>query len=161
MDIFSMLSQDEGLKLNVYKDTLGYWTVGIGHLLTKVDDKALAIKNLDALVARPTNGSITASEANRIFQKDVAVAKTSLQSKGLGVLLQSLNEPRQAALINMSFQLGAGGVAQFKKSMSLLASGKFEQAAVELKNSTWYTQTKNRATRVIETFRTGTWDAYQ
>lgn len=31
-DVFGMLKLDEGLKLKVYKDTEGYWTVGIGHL---------------------------------------------------------------------------------------------------------------------------------
>nr|5EWX_A Chain A, Endolysin,Immunoglobulin G-binding protein A,Endolysin [synthetic construct]5EWX_B Chain B, Endolysin,Immunoglobulin G-binding protein A,Endolysin [synthetic construct] len=35
MNIFEMLRIDEGLRLKIYKDTEGYYTIGIGHLLTK------------------------------------------------------------------------------------------------------------------------------
>lgn len=160
MDIFTMLKTDEGIDLQLYKDTLGYYTIGIGHLVTKVDSFSTAVLTLNNALGRSTNGVITSDEAATLFQSDVQKAKDSLSEVGLGSLLNSLDPIRQAALINMSFQLGARGVANFKNSMALLASGDWEQAAVNLKQSNWYRQTTNRATRVIETFRTGTWDAY-
>lgn len=160
MDIFTMLKTDEGIDLQLYKDTLGYYTIGIGHLVTKVDSFSTAVLTLNNALGRSTNGVITSEEAATLFQSDVQKAKESLSEVGLGGLLNSLDPIRQAALINMSFQLGARGVANFKNSMALLASGNWEQAAVNLKQSNWFRQTTNRATRVIETFRTGTWDAY-
>ncbi|WWS25262.1 hypothetical protein vBKpnAMK6_00308 [Klebsiella phage vB_Kpn_AM_K6] len=72
-----------------------------------------------------------------------------------------LDDVRRAALINMVFQMGVGGVAGFPASMKLLAAKKWDAAAKELANSRWYRQTPNRARRVIETMRTGTWAAYQ
>lgn len=161
MDIFNMLKYDEGCKLEIYKDTLGYYTIGIGHLVSKESEFSIAVATLDSSIGRSTNGIITDIEAQTLFQSDVAKAKSSLSQYGLGSLLNNLDPVRQAALINMSFQLGAHGVANFKNSMALLARGEWEAAANELKNSTWYRQTTNRATRVIETFRTGTWSAYE
>ena len=160
MDIFTMLKTDEGIDLQLYKDTLGYYTIGIGHLVTKVNSFSTAVLTLNNVLGRSTNGVITSEEAATLFQSDVQKAKDSLSEVGLGGLLNSLDPIRQAALINMSFQLGARGVANFKNSMALLASGNWEQAAVNLKQSNWFRQTTNRATRVIETFLTGTWDAY-
>jgi hypothetical protein len=61
----------------------------------------------------------------------------------------------------MVFQMGVSGVAGFPASMKLLLAKKWEAAAKELANSRWYRQTPNRARRVIETMRTGTWSAYQ
>lgn len=161
MDIFTMLKTDEGLKLEIYKDNLGFFTIGIGHLLTKSDSIQTAISNLDVSLGRSTNGIITQDEAQTLFQSDVQTAKTSLSQVGLGTLLNSLDPIRQAALINMSFQLGARGVANFKKSISYLQNQQWSSAALELKNSSWYNQTPSRAARVINTFLTGTWAAYQ
>lgn len=160
MDIFSMLKYDEGLKTVIYKDTRGYYTIGIGHLVSTNPSLSVAISVLDASLGRSTNGAISTNEAQSLFTSDVAKAQSSLTTVGLGDLVTSLDPIRQAALINMSFQLGARGVAAFKNSMSLLRAQNWEQAAIELKNSAWYNQTTNRASRVIETFRTGTWAAY-
>ncbi|WP_373559966.1 glycoside hydrolase family protein, partial [Klebsiella pneumoniae] len=46
-----MLRFDEGEKLQVYKDTEGYWTVGIGHLLTKEGaNKQVISSQADSLI---------------------------------------------------------------------------------------------------------------
>ncbi len=52
MDIFGMLRIDEGYDSKIYKDTEGYWTIGIGHLLTKDPSKSLAISNLGMLLPK-------------------------------------------------------------------------------------------------------------
>ncbi|WPJ21201.1 endolysin [Klebsiella phage KP17] len=162
MDIFGMLRIDEGYDSKIYKDTEGYWTIGIGHLLTKDSSKSLAISNLDKLVGRSTGGQITQAEAEVIFAKDVEKAiKGIVANATLSPVYNILDDVRRAALINMVFQMGVGGVAGFPASMKLLLAKKWDAAAKELANSRWYRQTPNRARRVIETMRTGTWSAYQ
>lgn len=162
MNIFEMLRIDEGLKLELYKDTEGFWTVGIGHLVTKDPSLAVAKKELDKLVGRSCNGVITKAEAETIFARDVDKATTGILSNAtLKPVYNVLDSIRRAALINMVFQMGTNGVANFKNSMRLVQDKKWEQAATELAKSAWYRQTKNRATRVIETMRTGTWKAYE
>ena len=48
MNIFEMLRIDEGCKLDLYKDTEGYWTIGIGQLITKNPSKDVARAELDS-----------------------------------------------------------------------------------------------------------------
>lgn len=36
MELNAMLRYDEGEKLTMYKDTEGYFTIGVGHLITKI-----------------------------------------------------------------------------------------------------------------------------
>ncbi|AWD90554.1 tail-associated lysozyme [Erwinia phage Cronus] len=162
MTIFEMLKFDEGIKLSIYLDTLNYYTVGIGHLLVKSSDRAAAIRQLDKEVGRSTNGTITMAEAEALFQKDVASATRDIKSNTvLAPVWAVLDEVRQMALINFVFQLGTTGAAGFTTSMKLLQNKQWDQAAVNLAKSKWYTQTPNRAKRVISVFKTGTLAAYK
>ena len=52
MNIFEMLRNDEGLRLALYKDTEGFWTIGIGHLVTKNPSLAVAKAELDRMIGR-------------------------------------------------------------------------------------------------------------
>ncbi|MCX7557764.1 glycoside hydrolase family protein, partial [Xanthomonadaceae bacterium JHOS43] len=110
VDEFDMLRVDEGLKLTVYQDHLGYWTVGIGHLLTKIKDKAKAIQILDNLLGRKTNGVITEKEARQIFADDVAKVKRDIKNSTiLSPIYDKVSDTRKLGIINMVFQLGLKG----------------------------------------------------
>lgn len=162
MDIFGMLRIDEGLKLEMYKDTEGYWTIGIGQLLTKNPSKDVAMNELDKLMGRVCAGKITMREAEELFNASVAKARRGILGNAtLKPVYDSLDEVRRCALVNMVFQMGEAGTAGFTNSMKLLKAKQWDQAAVNLAQSRWYKQTTNRAKRVIETFRTGTWKAYE
>lgn len=162
MTIFEMLEYDEGLKLAMYKDTEGYWTVGIGHLLTKSPSSAEAIFQCDKLVGRSSGGTITRQEAEKIFAADVAKAEAGIKGNSvLSPVYASLDATRKMALINMVFQLGVAGAAGFTNSMKLLLAKDWKNAAVNLAKSKWYSQTPNRAKRVISVFETGTLNAYK
>lgn len=161
VDVFDMLAFDEGLKLTVYKDTLGYWTVGIGHLLTKKIDKSVAIAELDKLVGRKTNGVITEAEARKIFTSDVnAAIKQIKSSKILAPIYDKVSEVRKMGIINMVFQMGLSGAESFKNSLTLISNSYYTKAASNMRKSKWYSQTPNRAERVIKVLQTGTLDSY-
>lgn len=162
MDIFGMLRIDEGYDSKIYKDTEGFWTIGIGHLLTRDPSLDVAKRELDKLVGRPCNGQITQKEAEAIFSKDVDKATRGILANAtLKPVYDVLDAVRRCALVNMVFQMGVAGVAGFPASMRLLKAGQCDAAAKELANSKWYRQTPNRAKRVIATFKTGTWKAYE
>nr|1OYU_A Chain A, Lysozyme [Tequatrovirus T4]1OYU_B Chain B, Lysozyme [Tequatrovirus T4] len=173
MNIFEMLRIDEGLRLKIYKDTEGYYTIGIGHLLTKSPslnaakselDKAInaAKSELDKAIGGGGGGVITKDEAEKLFNQDVdAAVRGILRNAKLKPVYDSLDAVRRAALINMVFQMGETGVAGFTNSLRMLQQKRWDEAAVNLAKSRWYNQTPNRAKRVITTFRTGTWDAYK
>nr|4ARJ_A Chain A, PESTICIN, LYSOZYME [Yersinia pestis]4ARJ_B Chain B, PESTICIN, LYSOZYME [Yersinia pestis] len=162
VNIFEMLRIDEGLRLKIYKDTEGYYTIGIGHLLTKSPSLNAAKSELDKAIGRNTNGVITKDEAEKLFNQDVdAAVRGILRNAKLKPVYDSLDAVRRAALINMVFQMGETGVAGFTNSLRMLQQKRWDEAAVNLAKSRWYNQTPNRAKRVITTFRTGTWDAYK
>lgn len=163
MDIFGMLRIDEGYNNKLYKDTEGYWTIGIGQLITKNPSKDVARDELNKLMGRNCDGQITQREAEELFNRSVDKARKGiLANASLKPVYDVLDEIRRCALINMVFQMGVAGVAGFPKGMRLLKEKQWDKAAVELADSRWYkTQTPNRAKRVIATFKTGTWKAYE
>jgi lysozyme len=69
--------------------------------------------------------------------------------------MQSLDEVRCRALVNMCFQMGVAGVLGFKNTVALLQAGRFGDAAAEMEKSTWANQTPARAQRIADMIRTG------
>jgi len=67
----------------------------------------------------------------------------------------SLSEPRQRALANMSYQIGAAGLLKFTNFLSLLESGKFNDAADDLETTPWFRQSGDRAKRIQALIRNG------
>lgn len=156
-----MLAFDEGKVLKIYRDSLGYYTVGIGHLLTKKDSLKEAISILDQHVGRSTNGNITNDEAAMLFEKDLEVVLKGVKRNALlNEVYQAIDPTRRLALLNMVFQLGEAGTANFKNSMRIAINNDWTKLESNLKQSLWYKQTKNRATRVIQVFCSGDLDAY-
>jgi lysozyme len=132
------LRSDEGEVLHAYQDHLGYWTIGVGRLIDK-----------------RRGGGITKEEAAYLLENDIVTRKQELQRRLLW--MNKLNEARQGALINMSFQLGVPGLMQFKNTLARIEAGDFEGAAVNMLKSKWASQTPNRAKRIAEQIRTGKW----
>lgn len=149
-----MLRHDEGEKLKIYKDSEGYYTVGIGHLITKNPDYKEAVRILGS-------ETITQERSVQLFNEDVQEAVRGINRSVLNKSYTKMNEARQAALVNMVFQLGLQGVLGFKKMLSCLDSGNYQEAAREALDSRWAKQTPNRAQRVTDVLSTGTFDAYR
>jgi len=55
----------------------------------------------------------------------------------------------KSILINMMFNLGYGNLQKFRKMNSALNMHNWEGAAVEGRDSLWYTQVPNRAERLM------------
>lgn len=135
-DVYEDLVVDEGVVRYVYKDSLGYDTIGLGTLV----DKRLG-------------AGLRPEEIRFIGTNRIQLAATELYERFPWI--KSLDEPRQGALINMAFQMGVAGVAKFVNSLALIKAQRWEDAAKNLKLSLWCKQTPNRANLVIETIRTG------
>ncbi|HDC4672328.1 glycoside hydrolase family protein [Enterobacter kobei] len=161
MNITDMIIYDEGEKLTIYKDTEGYWTIGVGHLLTKSPSKDEAIRQLDKLVGTGHYGYINKQESRKILEIDINQTIKQIGRTELINVYTSLDIVRRTALVNMCYQLGVQGVLQFKKMLGYLEQGDYEKAADEALNSKWAKQTPNRARRVTEVLRTGTYDSYK
>ena len=116
----------EGLVLKVYKDSLGKLTAGYGHLI-KPGEEAL---------------EITQSLADKWLKEDYQGASLAAQSQSeqLPFATQELVD----VLTSVNYQMGTNWYKGFPKTWSLLKSGKYEEAAVEVENSLWHKQTPIR-----------------
>jgi len=143
MNIYQQLNRDEGeVKRNgkhvMYRDHLGYATLGVGRL---IDERR--------------GGGLTDEEVEYLLRNDVTRVALEL-SKNLD-WWPSLDHVRQSALINMAFQLGINGLLNFRKTLSLIKHGDYAEAGKEALRSTWAQQTPNRANRIARQLETGEW----
>jgi lysozyme len=131
------LETEEGRVPYAYQDNLGFLTIGVGRLIDKRKGGGLSNAEIDFLLNNDIE-RVVAAIANWPAWQAVA------------------NDPvRAAALLDMAFQLGAEGLAQFKNSLALLASKQWQAAAANMRASLWARQTPNRAARVTNMIATG------
>lgn len=124
-------------KFWTYKDSLGYPTIGYGHLVLKGEDFS--------------NG-LTEAEANKLLSIDIAIARKDVESLGLNLPVAS---KWNDFMVLMVFQLGLTKTRQFKKFLAALKSGNYATAIVEVKDSNWYRQTPNRVDQMIRAVLNG------
>jgi lysozyme len=134
------IKRHEGLVLHAYKDSLGYLTIGYGRLIDKAK-----------------HGGISEGEAEYLLQNDVSIVLSALRRNI--PFFDKLSTPRQAVLMNMSFQMGINGLLKFKKTLSLVELGDYDGAADGMLKSLWAKQTPNRAAEMAEQMRTGQWQS--
>ena len=135
MTLKEQLIRDEGTRLKPYMDTTGHVTIGFGRNLTDV--------------------GISLAEAEYLLDHDIARASADLQAALPWTV--NLNEPRRAALINMSFNLGITGLLAFHKMLAACQAGDWTQAGFEALNSEWARQVGPRAYRLSRQLETGAW----
>lgn len=128
----NMLIRHEGLKLKPYRCTAGKLTIGVG-------------RNIE-------DNGITEAEARMMLRYDIEVSRSPLLKYKW---FTQLNTPRQDAIINMVFNLGLPRFLKFKKTIAFLQAEDWENAAVEMMNSTWAKQVGNRAVELAAIILTG------
>lgn len=135
MNLEQLLILHEGKRNKPYKDTVGKTTIGIGRNL---DDKGLSD-----------------SEVLYLFRNDLQQHSKEVEQAFPWV--SGLDTARRAVLIDMCFNLGIGGLSKFTITLELIRNGEYEKAAVAMLQSKWATQVGNRAKRLSEMMRTGSW----
>ena len=128
--IKNRIKKHEGFRNKVYKDTLNKRTIGYGHLCVEdwwEDGK-----------------EYTEAELERVFDKDFETAKNSASNLYKDC---SIEDEAKGIIIEMVFQLGPTGVSKFKKMWVALKNNppNYKEAAVQMHDSRWAKQTKNRA----------------
>lgn len=126
------IKQDEGLRLDLYKDTVGKHTIGYGRCLTDT--------------------GISLDEAEYLFRNDIIRVVDSLRRMDFW---EGLSASRQAVLINMTFCVGIYGLKQFKKMIAALRIGDYTEAGAQILDSKFAKQTGARANRLAVTMVAG------
>jgi lysozyme len=136
MNIEEELIKDEGKIPHVYKDHLGYYTIGVG---TLIDERL--------------GGGLRDSEIMFILRNRIREARQELDRvipwwRGIG-------GDRGAVLLLMAFQLGVPRLMLFKRALYAIEREDFETGADEMLDSKWATQTPERAQRMASIMRSG------
>lgn len=129
----------EGYRLKPYKCPSGKITIGYGRNLTDC--------------------GISADEAESMFEKDFTKAYADAASlfefldrkdldKSPDKYFFELPENVRYVLTDMVFNMGVGKVQTFKKFLSALKKGLYEDAAKEMLDSKWATQVGYRAVKL-------------
>ena len=133
------IKQHEGFSPTVYEDTLGYKTVGYGHLVTSRDDFV-------------TGELYSPEQLEGVFEEDYATAVENahdiLEDEGI-----TLEPTVESVLIEMAFQLGSPRLKKFIKFIAALKEKNYSTAADEMMDSRWASQTPSRAHELSEIIR--------
>jgi len=134
----TQLARDEGRVAHAYQDSLGFWTIGVGHLIDAHKGGRLPEHIIDALLDHDINEHTQELFARLPWVKDI-------------------DPPRQAVLVNMAFNLGVSGLLGFTNTLAFVRSKDYERAADNMLDSKWAKQVGQRADRLAQQMRTGEW----
>ena len=116
-------------KFWTYKDSLEFETIGYGHLLH---------------VGEKYSDGITIEQAESLLDQDILIAVHNVETLNIW-----LPDEWKDFLVIMMFQLGLGGVQQFKKLLVALKEKDYPEAIRQAKDSLWSNQTPNRVDAMI------------
>jgi lysozyme len=144
----------EGLRLQVYKDTLGIDTIGIGRNLedrgiTKEELDWMDIPSMDAVYEY----GITEADAMYLAKNDVQIVEEELVRAHPCV--EELDSVRQLVLMDMAFNMGVPRLCKFKKMWIAIHCDDFRNAAKEMLDSRWAVQVKSRSTKLAHAMHHG------
>ena len=150
--LMQKLVAHEGMRLDVYKDTLGINTIGIGRNL---DDRGITKDELDWMdypsIEYVYSDGITEADAIYLAQNDVQIVEEELLRAHPCV--EELDAVRQLVLVDMAFNLGVPRLNKFKKMKAGLMNNDYQTAADEMVDSKWYRQVTKRADRLVNRMR--------
>lgn len=138
MNLAQQLRQEEDAVPHAYQDHLGFWTIGVGRLIDRRKGGGLSPEEIDFLL-------------------DNDIRRYSAEVFRALPWAQDLDEPRQAVLIGMAFQMGLSGLLGFRNALAHVKAGRFARAASAMLTSQWAQQTPGRAARMARQMETGQW----
>ena len=128
MSLIDNIKESEGFRSRVYKDTLQIDTIRFG----------FAIKDLH----------LDEDIATMILERKIAELRIRVNNKF--PFITDMPKDVQDVLIEMCCQLGVNGVSKFRKTIKHLQDHNFKEAAIEMLDSKWATQTPNRAKKLSD-----------
>jgi len=144
----------EGLKLQVYQDTLGIDTIGIGRNL---EDRGITKEELDDLdipsIDHVYEYGITEADAVYLANNDVQIVEDELVRAHPCV--DRLDSVRQLILMDMAFNMGVPRLCKFVKMWNAIHEEDYPTAAKEMLDSRWANQVKSRSTKLANAMHNG------
>lgn len=148
-----LISANEGRRMQVYLDTLGNRSIGIGFNLS--DEEARNICQMfdldyDTLCA---GTPMTETQVDEVFAYQSG--RAAAHATAIVVGLKELPETYQAVTVDMVFNMGPLRFAGFKKLIQALNAGRLKDVPVEMLDSLWAKQVPNRAANDVKFLTSG------
>ena len=127
-EIKQRIKEHEGYRDTVYSDSLGFATIGYGHLVLPTDNFVEGV-------------AYDKETLEEVFDNDFKIAVDSARD-----LLKDIehNYIIFGVLVEMCFQLGKPKVSKFNKMFIALKEKDLDKASAEMINSRWHKQTPKR-----------------
>ena len=160
------LEHDEGRRKQAYKDSKGYWTIAIGHLLdAEQSDRELQAMGLEDELDTWEGFEITDPQIEELLDIDIDDTLTMLKLSFDESELEKLDPVRYISLFSMAYQLGS--VIKFPAMVSAVKREDWDRAADEMlwscglkkkKRSQWYKDTPERCQKMSDAMRYGSFE---
>ena len=139
-EVKQRIKEHEGFRDTVYSDSLGFATVGYGHLVLPTDDFVEGVE-------------YPKEDLEKLFELDFNEALQSAND-----LLEEIEVPEtiRGVICEMCFQLGKPRVMKFKKMWEGIEAADYNKAADEMIDSAWHKQTTSRCESLAELVRSCT-----
>lgn len=124
----------EGERLDMYQDSVGIWTVGVGH---NIEERGIS-KAVSRLMLEEDMAGVVQDCRTLTYWSD-------------------LDPVRQLVIADMVFNMGLSKFLKFVDTNAALDQGNYALTAVEMKNSRWYKQVGRRAVKLCAAMKSGEW----
>lgn len=144
--IIPLLNFEEGYSEKPYIDSLGFPSAGTGF---KLGPKGAPLSYYTFKISKPNSDFLLSSLVNDLATK---IIKNTIIAPAYALC----NQARKDILLSMDYQMGEGGLDDFKKVMAAIRRGDYDTAAAEMLDSKWARQTPERAKRQAAVMKSGT-----
>ena len=131
------IKRHEGEVLEVYEDSLGYLTLGVGHLIQKSDPE----------YGQPAGTPVSQEVVDMYYADDFDkhVEETIHVCENNNIVFDALPESIQHVLVNMCFNLGANRLGKFRNMLYAVSTSNWEEMANQMEDSRWFGQVGRRS----------------
>lgn len=150
--IRELIKKHEGVRLKVYKDSLGIPTVGVGFNLNRPDANAVlasvGAKHADVVAGKP----LTDAQVDALLDKDLDACEKDLEA--LIPDIRSFPVEAQAVLMDLRFNLGGAGLRRWPKTLASFRARDWKGAAQNIEdNKVWSSQVGKRSAENVALLR--------
>ena len=131
------IKRHEGEVLEIYEDSLGYLTLGVGHLIKKSDPE----------YGQPAGTPVSQEVVDMYYADDFDkhVEETIHVCENNNIVFDALPENIQHVLVNMCFNLGANRLGKFRNMLYAVSTSDWKEMANQMEDSRWFGQVGRRS----------------
>ena len=130
------IKRHEGEVLEIYEDSLGYKTLGIGHLCQPEDPE------YKWEVGTKVSQEVVDMYYENDFDKHY---KEAIHVFGSKEDFEKLPEVIQRVLVNMCFNLGGSRLSKFRNMLKACRNHDWKEMSVQMEDSRWFNQVGGRS----------------